>query len=118
MSGAIVWERSPSELADAIEFYGEQVLEKAKTVAASVAQLMEAAAKGSAPWQDQTGDARAGLTTVVIFADDLITITLYHTVPYGIFLEVCNGGKYRVILPTIVQFGPLFISMLQAMLSA
>jgi len=54
----------------------------------------------------------------VIFADDLITITLYHTVPYGIFLEVCNGGKYRVILPTIVQFGPLFISMLQAMLSA
>lgn len=117
MSG-LVWTRSPSDLADALDAYGARVLGLAKTAASSISDAMQTYAQATAPWTDRTGDARAGLLTTVIFSEDSISIVLYHTVDYGIFLEVCNGGKYRVIIPTIVTFAALYMALLQAALSA
>jgi len=69
-------------------------------------RVQDAARKG-APWNDQTGNARNGL-----FADysgdyngDRHVIRLYHTVPYGIWLEVRWAGKYAIIVPTIQKEG-------------
>jgi len=114
----LVWERSPSQLADAIEKYAEDILILAHTAAEEIAKSMQEYAQSTAPWNDITGDARAGLLTTVIITSDSITIVLYHTVYYGLFLEVSNGGKYRVILPTVVTFAALYFAMMKAAMSA
>ena len=63
-------------------------------------------AQNNAPWQDQTGDARSGLETAVLVENGSLSIDLYHTVDYGIWLEIRWGGKYAIIIPTVEQLGP------------
>jgi hypothetical protein len=33
-------------------------------------------------------------------------IVLFHTVPYGVYLEASNSGAYAIIGPTIEVMGP------------
>jgi hypothetical protein len=55
----------------------------------------------NASWTDRTGAARQGL-----FANRFGTdIVVFHTVPYGIWLEVRWSGKYAIIVPTIKNEG-------------
>lgn len=69
--------------------------------------LVERHAKTTAPWTDRTSLARAGLGAVSdATRSDVYGITLYHTVSYGIWLEVRWSGKYAVIQPTIETMGP------------
>jgi hypothetical protein len=63
-------------------------------------------ARDNAPWEDQSGDARRGLTASVVADDEEMTLTLQHTVEYGIWLEIRWGGRYAIIVPTIEQLGP------------
>jgi len=63
--------------------------------------------KTTAPWTDRTGNARSGLRTEVGWVPRKShSIRLFHSVPYGIFLEARWAGRYAVIIPTIQQFGP------------
>lgn len=71
-----------------------------------LAEDVEAYAKENAPWQDQTGEARDGLTAEAISSFVVPSIVLYHTVDYGIWLEVKNSGEYAIIIPTLEQMGP------------
>jgi len=70
------------------------------------AREVEAYAKENAPWEDQTGDARDGLTAQAKFSFTKYTIWLYHTVDYGIWLEIRWDGKFAIIMPTIEAMGP------------
>lgn len=63
-------------------------------------------AKEQAPWEDRTGDARAGLDTHVQWVGDTIVWELFHTVSYGLYLETRWNGKYSVIMPTLELFAP------------
>lgn len=63
--------------------------------------------KANAPWGDRSGAARAGLTAD--YVDGGIfqhAIVLYHTVDYGIWLEIRWNGQYAIIVPTMEKFGP------------
>lgn len=62
-------------------------------------------ARRNAPWKDRTGNARNGLFAQYSGSLDRHEIRLYHTVPYGIWLEVRWEGKYAIIVPTIQQEG-------------
>jgi hypothetical protein len=53
-----------------------------------------------APWTDRTGNARAGLRALHTDEGDVHTLTLYHTMYYGFWLEVKDDGKYAIIAPT------------------
>lgn len=77
----------------------------------------EAYMRTTAPWTDRTGLARMGLGAEPI-ADrsDVYAIVLYHTVEYGIWLEVRFNGTYAVIQPTVEQFGPQVMSGLERLL--
>ena len=78
----------------------------AKEFAAEAPKVQEYM-KRNAPWQDRTGDARAGLTAVYVgdrFVERSV-IRLSHGVPYGIFLETRNAGRYAIIVPTLVDEG-------------
>src|SRR4029453_6011898 len=76
----------------------DQVLEEALERAA---EEVENYAKEHAPWEVRTGDAREGLTAELQRGSGKFVILLYHTVDYGIWLEIRNSGEYAIILPTI-----------------
>lgn len=78
----------------------------------SQAPRVQDAARKGAPWTDRTGNARNGLFAE--YDGDLVgdqhVVRLYHTVPYGIWLEVRWAGKYAIILPTIQSEGRRILS--------
>lgn len=64
-------------------------------------------ARANAPWNDRTGAARSGLDTYVEeFEDGIVSIELYHTVEYGVWLETIQDGALAIILPTLEALGP------------
>lgn len=82
------------------------------------AKEVEAYAKENASWDDRTGDARSGLHAQGQQRFTKYTITLYHTVDYGIWLEVRWDGKYAIILPTIEHMGHVLMDRLDMALLA
>lgn len=64
-------------------------------------------ARKNAPWTDRTSNARNGLHAQYVGDrdGDRHVIRLYHTVPYGIWLEIRWAGKYAIIVPTIQAEG-------------
>lgn len=84
----------------------EETLEE---LAEEVQEYMHA----NAPWDDRTGEARSGL--VAEHVDDGLfrhAIVIYHTVEYGIWLEIRWNGKYAIIMPTVEHFGPIVMGRL------
>lgn len=92
--GIIVW------------FDGPQWDEVAAEVFREAADEVAERARGNAPWEDRTGNARAGLQTNVINDNGEIVLTLFHTVEYGLWLEVIQNGRFATILPTLEQEAP------------
>lgn len=70
------------------------------------AQEVEDYAKENAPWQDQTGAARDGLTAEARHRLNHYYIDLFHTVDYGIWLEIRFDGEYAIIQPTLEAMAP------------
>ena len=101
----IRWTTPPSELAAAVERYGDRVLQAVAAVAQYVATQMQNQAQADAPWTDRTGNARTGIfgTSEADFAAHVVTIYLSHgaTIDYGIWLELANSGSYAVIMRTM-----------------
>lgn len=93
--------------------YTQAVFGTARNLAEQNAREMEAWAKANAPWQDRTGAARAGLHASV----EGNSIVLSHGVPYGIWLEVANGGRFAIIAQAIDVFGAKYMDELQRALA-
>lgn len=70
---------------------------------------IESYAQWNAPWEDQTGAARYGLTADVEVDLGDPCITLSHSVDYGIWLELIQNGAYAIIMPTLETLGPEII---------
>jgi hypothetical protein len=73
--------------------------------------------RNNAPWTDRTGNARGGLFAQARHSDAVNAIVFYHTMPYGIFLEVSNGGTYAIIVPTLNHEGRRVMSELRGLMS-
>lgn len=76
----------------------------------------EAYMRANAPWTDRTTNARNGLNAVAVHAPLRHVIVCHHTMPYGIWLEVANGGKYRIIIPTIKDQGRATMATIRGLL--
>lgn len=128
MSG-FEWVVSPNVIAQGLQDYGEKALVAIQAVANYWGQSIQDQARQSAHWEDRTGNARGGLffavdgfgldpltgevtpdaksqmsdVAVESGSKDTLIITLGHTVFYGKFLELSNGGRYAIIMSTIEQ---------------
>lgn len=60
----------------------------------------------NARWTDRTTNARNGLLAKRFGDGDGASIVLYHSVPYGIWLEVRWSGRYAIIGPTMHDMAP------------
>lgn len=69
--------------------------------------VAETKMRTNALWTDRTGNARNGLMAkhdgVPMVKHEL---TLYHTMPYGFWLEVRWSGRYAIIGPTMLAIAP------------
>ena len=67
--------------------------------------------KNNAPWTDRTANARNGLSAQTEVGRNSVTIYLFHTVPYGPWLEVRWSGKFQIINPTVELFAPKLVEL-------
>jgi hypothetical protein len=99
-------ERFPSKLEAGVALYFEY--EESK-----VQDYMRA----NAPWTDRTANARQGLFCKAKSTPGNHALVCYHTMPYGIWLEVKNNGQYAIIIPTIQHEGARVMRGLSQLLS-
>lgn len=111
MRGAIHWYYDT--LTPRMAVFSVVLAEAVDELLQRLAEDVEAYAKEHAPWQDQSGDAREGLTAEAV-SEGLFqkAIYLYHTVDYGIWLEIRWSGMYAIIIPTIEHMGPVVMAEL------
>lgn len=64
--------------------------------------------RSSAPWTDRTGNARQGLFAQPFNQDGGFEIVLYHTMPYGIYLEKRWDGRYSIIPETVERVSKVY----------
>lgn len=95
----------------------------ATAVCQKVATDSESDMKTNAPWTDQTSNARNGLKARAVIGGNSsfgfkaeYAVVLFHTMPYGIWLEVRNSGKYAIILPVLQRQGPRAMNLLSKIL--
>jgi hypothetical protein len=139
MKSGFHWGIPPAaQLIPNIQKYGRDVLIAVQAVATYWGQSNQDDARLGAKWTDRTGNARGGLFfavdgfglepitgTVTAEAklnsdvaiesgnENTLIITLGHSVFYGKFLELSNGGRYGVIMSTIEKNLPNLERMLQ-----
>ncbi len=127
MTTGFEWVVSPQVIADGLDEYGQKAMVAIQAVANYWGQLNQDEARENAIWEDRTGNARGGLffavdgfglnpitgdvapeaksemKDVAVESGDANTliITLGHTVFYGKFLELSNGGRYAVVMSTL-----------------
>lgn len=119
MQSGFEWKVPPEkafpELADA---YTRAIHKGIYAIGQRYQPLIENWMKDNAPWEDQTSNARQTLWTEVNdVPNQMVTIILSHGVYYGIFLELCNAGRYAIINPALDHFAPLIWADVQRMLS-
>lgn len=92
--GVILWYDGPEW-----DDVAAEVFEQATTTVRDTAAF-------NAPWEDRTGDARDGLEATSETAGGLVSLFLFHTVEYGLWLEVIQNGRFATIMPTLEQSAP------------
>jgi len=128
MASGFEWVVAPNEqLIPNLEKYGQKALAAVQAAATYWGQSIQDQARLGAMWEDRTGNARGGLffavdgfglqpltgevtpeaksqmndTSVESGDANTLIVTLGHTVFYGKFLELSNGGKYAIVMSTI-----------------
>lgn len=115
----IRWIEPPAKLAQAVEKYGDRVLDAVGAAMGAEATEMANEARQNAPWSDRTGNARSGLfgTAEVDYSSGTVTLYLSHgvLVDYGVWLELKGGGKWAIIMPQIERSLPKIKEALDAL---
>lgn len=72
-------------------------------------------ARQNAPWKDVTSNARNGLFAKHVSEPlQSHTLVIYHTMPYGFWLEVRWSGRYAIIGPTTIHMSAVLTEMVVA----
>jgi len=104
------WTVPPTEVfPQGYKNYTQALFVTGRRVAEARAQEAEAWMKASAPWNDITGKARAGLHVDVTQAPAVFAeLTFAHgdDVPYSIWLELAHQGSFGVISKSVDYWGP------------
>jgi hypothetical protein len=139
MDKGFEWVVSPKVIAQGLDDYGRKAMVAIQAVANYWGQFNQDEARQEALWEDRTSNARGGIffavdgfglqpltgevsaeaksemSDVVLESgsSDTLIITLGHTVFYGKYLELSNGGKYAIIMSTMEKNLPALERMVQ-----
>lgn len=113
------WEVPPEQAFGELgEAYVSAIHQGIQAIAQRWAPEIENWMKQNAPWTDRTGNARQTLYTETSeVVNEMVELILSHGVYYGIFLELCNAGKYAIVGPALDHFAPKIWADVRRMLS-
>lgn len=113
-----MWDIEPDDmLVDVAEQYSAAIHQAIYQIMRRYSAEIEAWMKSNAAWTDRTSNARQGLySEVEDVVNQTVTIIFGHTMTYGIFLELANGGRYAIIAPAIDYFLPKIWADIQILL--
>lgn len=74
--------------------------------------------KTNAPWTDQTGAARGGISAISTGHGSSVEILMAYSVTYGIWLEIANDRRYAIITPAMRVVGAKLMRDLEGMLNS
>lgn len=102
------WERPPAIVFEELAAeYARAVHQGVLAIVQRWAPQIENWMKANAPWTDRTANARQTLhTEIEEVVNQAVALVMAHGVYYGIFLELCNAGRYAVIAPALDEFAP------------
>lgn len=69
--------------------------------------------KANAKWKDRTGDARRTLNAWAVNMSYGALVVLSHGVPYGIYLETMQAGRFAILKPALNYWAPRFIEAMR-----
>lgn len=108
----IKWERSPEVLIEGMANYEQRATAAALKLLDLFAPMVESYAKANKPWTDRTGNARQTLFSVTDVAHDVVKLYLSHGMEYGKWLELCNSGRYAIVMPTLqAHYGQIMAAL-------
>lgn len=110
MASGIEWS---GDLTAKMNQFGPKVKRAMVVASKRMESEAEAYMKSNASWTDRTGDARRGLKAETEVKTNQVTLYLYHTVPYGPWLELRWSGKYQIINPTIEVIAPELMQLVR-----
>ena len=96
VSNAIV--KNLAEFTPQMRAYGAVIMDRQATLAT-------ANMKKNAPWTDRTGNARATLETDSEHEPEADVLTLHGGMPYQIYLETMQAGRFAAIRPEVTRRG-------------
>jgi len=67
----------------------------------------------NAPWNDSSGQARALLKAVAVQMTLAVVINVAHGVPYGVYLETMQAGRFAILMPAVQEWLPQFFEAAQ-----
>lgn len=113
------WEVDPKvAFEDLAQNYAQTIFTTGRIVAQQRAGDMVEWCQENAVWTDRTGDARRTLHADVADSPGVATtITLAHGVPYGIWLEIANQGRFAIIAPAIDHWAPIIMQDIQRLIN-
>lgn len=101
-----VWLTPPSaEMTPDVERRRQQIPPTLGAALVDEAEAIQNDMRTNHPWRNRTGDAEGGLTAEWIDEGNTQVIAAYHTVGYGIFLELgtVNMDPRPIVGPTLEQ---------------
>ncbi len=110
----IVWVTPPEVLAGNTKAWGEKLLQAMLELGDYFAGIIQSWMQQNAPWSDRTSNARQGLVAIADKAAASFTITMMHTVEYGVYLELGTSrmGALPVIGPALeAHIGQVFAAL-------
>lgn len=88
------------QIEQALRAHRDAMLQATRADLEAIGQDAAQEMQASAPWQDQTGNARRGLASVPDHPADGGAVHLVHGVSYGKYLELAHGSRLAIIQPT------------------
>ena len=86
-----------------------------EVVGQTVGAQMKSYAQANAPWKDRTGNARGGLDYDCKWEGTTLDISVFHTVDYGIWLEIAHAQRFAILQNARDSQVETFKNMIKAM---
>ena len=86
-----------------------------EVVGQTVGAQMKSYAQANAPWTDRTGNARGGLDYDCKWEGTTLDISVFHTVDYGIWLEIAHAQRFAILQDARNSQVETFKNMIKAM---
>lgn len=99
-----------------LKAYTNTIILSGRRVAHQRAEDGTAWMKAEAPWEDQTGAARAGLHVKELESPGVLTELVFshdESLDYTLWLEIAHGGRYSIIPAAIDYWGPKLMQDVQ-----